>query len=130
MPPYREQLTKAQNYLIMTFLEISHNYPSFSWEFADDNPVKGEPLTVLVMPKYIVSEHMFDVNDPIQELGDFRCLLYHISWMRWHVIFASAHQKSRDTSIYVYRLIMGFCLGAFLIRVLDNIYALVWEASC
>ena len=34
------------------------------------HPLKGEPLTVLVMPKFIVSEHMFDVNDLLQELGD------------------------------------------------------------
>ena len=70
------------------------------------HPLKGEPLTVLVMPKFIVTEHMFDVNDLLQELGAYRYVLYHISWMRWHVIFSSAHQKSRHTSIYVYRLIM------------------------
>ncbi len=27
------------------------------------HPLKGEPLTVLVMPNIIVSEHMFEVND-------------------------------------------------------------------
>ena len=27
------------------------------------HPLKGEPLTVLVMPNIIVSEHMFDVNE-------------------------------------------------------------------
>ena len=75
------------------------------------HPLKGEPLTVLVMPKFIVTEHMFDVNDLLQELGAYRYVLYHISCMRWRVIFASAHQKSRRTSIYVYRLIMGVCLG-------------------
>ena len=32
---------------------------------------QGEPLTVLVMPKFIVTEHMFDVNDLLQELGVF-----------------------------------------------------------
>ena len=54
----------------------------------------------------------------------FRCLLCHISWMRWHVIFASTHQKSRHTSIYVCRLIMGFCLGeenCLLLHSLPNI---------
>ncbi len=35
------------------------------------HPLKGEPLTVLVMPKFIVTEHMFDVNDLLQELGGF-----------------------------------------------------------
>ena len=37
------------------------------------HPLKGEPLTVLVMPNIIVSEHMFDVND----LGtSFRCKVW------------------------------------------------------
>ena len=27
------------------------------------HPVKGEPLTVLVVPSFIVTEHMFEVND-------------------------------------------------------------------
>ena len=35
------------------------------------HPLKGEPLTVLVMPKFIVTDHMFDVNDLLQELGVF-----------------------------------------------------------
>ena len=35
------------------------------------HPLKGEPLTVLVMPKFIVTEHTFDVNDLLQELGVF-----------------------------------------------------------
>ena len=27
------------------------------------HPLKGEPLTVLVMPKIIIAEHMFEAND-------------------------------------------------------------------
>ena len=42
------------------------------------HPLKGEPLTVLVMPKFIVTEHVFGVNDLIQELGVNYYVLYHI----------------------------------------------------
>ena len=33
-----------------------------------NHPLKGEPLTVLVMPKLIVPERMFGVNDPTLNL--------------------------------------------------------------
>ena len=40
-------------------------------------PLKGEPLTVLVMPKIIVSEHMFDVNNP-RAVSALYCILFSV----------------------------------------------------
>ena len=45
------------------------------------HPLKGEPLTVLVMPNIIVSERMFDVNDSghcIAYTYALYCILYRV----------------------------------------------------
>lgn len=56
------------NYSINPFSRFSIHKPPFM-EVRMHHPLKGEPLTVLVMPKIIASEHMFDVNMRYNTLG-------------------------------------------------------------
>ena len=63
MLQFQGQLELAQNYLIEPFVRFSIPITSFKMEVRMIHPLKGEPLTVLVMPNIIVSEHVFDVND-------------------------------------------------------------------
>ena len=57
------------NYSIKPFSRFSTRKPPFM-EVRMNHPLEGEPLTVLVMPKLIVLERMFGVNDPTLNLRE------------------------------------------------------------